>query len=444
MSHPAWLPVLALVGTLASLLEPREPAPEEAPGAGGPLPRGGVLTLAFTLGVMALAIVPSGERSWAALAGLVAGLGLGYGCAWRIPAIRTTGGTLAIATLASLVGPTPLVTSYAHLGLVAGVSGMAVLAWLGRAARLDEVAQAASATSALALAAIWADRALSGAGLWALAAGGLVVTMRVLVARLTGGLAPLLLVPMVALATIPPGLWLLSLPPAGWLTPTLGVLLAAMLGLLARAPGTSGLTRWAPLLAVGGTAFLVTRLLGMPGLALTAAATGLSRPRPGRAAYWVALSAGALALRETVQILVDRTYLHASGIDLTHPYAFASLVAGLALTWTMTRPETRRVRWLPLLVLLAPTTGLLFHGEALAACMAGILAGTLVLGLGGLPTRHGRALGAFATLFGAIALWSAPWLLAMRDVPRLPRLVVWVGLMGLLAAGTLWPDRASR
>ncbi len=444
MSQPAWLAILALAGALAPLTLPRMSDGPHEPEREQVLPVQALLALGLALGLVAVGIVPAGERAWAALIGLIAGLGLGWACAWRVSAPVINGCALAVATLTHLVGPSALVESYTHLGLVAGISGMAVLTWLARSARLDESVQAAIATSSIAMATLWLDRSLSGMGLWALAAAGLIMACRALVARTSTGLASVSLIPLVALATIPPGLWLLTLPPAAWLTPTLGVALAGLLGVIDRFPGKTGMPRWAPLVVIGGAGFLVTRLLGMPGLTLVAMAMTLASPARGRAADWLAVASGALVLRGALQILVDRTYLQASGIDLTHPYAFASLVAGLALAWTMTRPESRRVRWIPGLVLLAPTVGLLFHTEALAACLAGILAGTLVLGLGGLATRHTRVLGPFSALAGAIALWSAPWLLVMRDVPRAPRLVVWIGLILVLSAGHFWPDRTSR
>lgn len=216
--------------------------------------------------------------------------------------------------------------------------------------------------------------------------------------------------------------------------------------------GVASLKAGLALAGAGGLVVVAMRLGGSVGTGLLVAGAALALatgPRPAALARWL-LALGALRL--WLQLFLDRTALTGFGVDLTHPYAFAALLAGavalpmLLAAHRLAAPDAL-LRWGgPLALAGVPVwLGFFWQIEALGA----FLVGALVAALGHARGSDEDTLPVALVLTQAtVALLAAPWLVSALDASRGLRLGVFLGgvLLALAALGhwAFWVARRGR
>lgn len=438
------------------------------PNKGNPAPLAN--RLAYQIGAVggtvlltALAVLaPDASKAVAVAVGTVAGLGLALAVEWPewppASAMAARIGALTLLLAAScLVWPDAIVRSYALAGLTAslgachlvavfydqariGTGGLlgASLLGLGAMSWLPRLLQPATTAPAVWLLALAAVALGTAAGAWAWPG-------RPAAAALLGGAAACL---VTALAPRYTGLG--SAPSLAWAT-VVGSLLSVGVGAIPERQRQHGLGAIAlGLLAVlavmaalrlGGSTALVFFGLGIVpvlGMAPAAWGTALLTVVGGRA---------------VLQLWLDRTSLTAMGLDLTHPYGFAGLIAGcLAVVVTARahqRFQARRIVLLPLAwgMLTAPLlVGYLLHVEPLGTYVTGLLTVAIVWGLLGQtegPDPTGRLAPPLTGTALGTALITGPWLVGQINAPRAPRVAVFLVALGLVVAFALAATRRT-
>ncbi|MEB3329552.1 MAG: hypothetical protein VKQ33_10005 [Candidatus Sericytochromatia bacterium] len=260
------------------------------------------------------------------------------------------------------------------------------------------------------------------------------------------------------------GAWVLlaglfQLPVAWWACAALGAVGGAGL-----ATGLAGPGPWERLgrvvAAIGGGLLMVVdaRLAGVVGVALGGlglATVGAALPPAHRARSWVLLLATVFAVRVWLQLFLDRVALTGYGVDLTHPYATAALLAG-ALFPTLVAASTRAWWGRPVAAMAALAVaaaapvllGYFLHLEALGAWLVGLVAAAFVGGLGG-PSAEAdgepERLGGLLVGQAAVALLAAPWLVVVMNATRGERLLglAAVTLAVAVALALAWPRPAA-
>ncbi|MEB3196866.1 MAG: hypothetical protein VKP62_06640 [Candidatus Sericytochromatia bacterium] len=442
----------ALLGLAACQLGWRK-APEAIPQAAPASARVSFATLVLLLPLLWL-IFGEAERALPPVLGALLGAGMVWGWSERSrrgapqAAIGYLGCGLLLWPIPVWLAVPPVAAANFAIGLVAG--SLWHLLWERLTGLGNPLTGPVGVGSALAVWGAWGDR-LGGASasVWASVAtlAAVAVLMEGLRAHAPVALrraAPLLLLGLAVCflygALRVPLVWCFALLAGA----ALGALGPRMLQAAAwRQPLAPA---WA-LLWLGGLLLVVTsRLAGMQGvasaglgLALTGAAGGL----PGLLGAALGWLVATFSARVWLQLLLERTALDGYGVDLTHPYATAGLLAGallvpLAVALLHRRTSTgARALGLALSALLPAGLGYWLHLEAVAACLMGLWASALALlaGPGEAPDEPAEALplGHWLLLEVLAALLAAPWLVAVQHATRESRLTVAVSGMALLA-----------
>jgi hypothetical protein len=462
-----------------------------APGVVAPVATGLALVAGGVLAWRTRGAEPqAGSWRFALLAGVMAGLAalawasLGAGRAWPPVCGALVGALLALAGASGraagsrgreqgvvLLGAAGL--GAASLVLPPGVElANAVIAAVGALA-LGRVALAAAVggsveAGGLGTAALlgglvaWGDRLVPDGGLgaplalgWALATAATVgVASRALPtqpALLAGGLG------LIAAWGVLGGLF--QLPTAWWMCAALG--LAAGVGVIGSLAATDKWERLGRLVAVAGAGLVIvldSRLAGIVGIALGGlglATVGAALPTGHPARSWVALLTVVVAVRVWLQLFLDRVALTGYGVDLTHPYATAALLAGALFPALMA--ATARAWWgrppaaaavLALGAAAPALVGYFLHLEALGAWLVGLIAAVFIGALGSPVADDAPDTGLAAGLLAghaAVALLAAPWLVAVMNVTRGERLVALAVLTLALGLALVlaWPRPAA-
>jgi len=424
------------------------------PGPAAEGPRAGLLP------ALVAAIALAGACLWwfeGASRGLAPALGIGLGCAWALlaawrgnvglpaglvilagfalafddrvalanAAIGFVAGGAATRTLASTSG-TPADDAPLHLGvlaLIAGAAAWADLLWVDTHVGWPLATLLGTfvvAGLAIARAAIAPDKpalaALTAAGVAGLASAALLIGVYA---------APMPLV------------WAVVAGAAG------GGILPL---LLAERADLRPLGRLAFIVAGGLLLVLDNRLLGI--VAIGFGGAGLAAGLAGRVAArpWVGLLVGLFATRVWIQLFLDRTDLTGYGVDLTHPYAFAALIAG-ALAPAGALAARRAVGGhgplgaaAGLVVVLAPALlGYFIHVGPLAAWLAGVALGVFAIAASAMVGDEAAEppladLTALLLVNVGVCLLAAPWLVTVLNATRESRVSAFIGLGVALAA----------
>ncbi|MEB3298362.1 MAG: hypothetical protein VKO21_02610 [Candidatus Sericytochromatia bacterium] len=298
---------------------------------GAPPPPGGVpWRLAGTAALVSLApiaLVPVGPKFWMALGGWGAG-SVATTLALVIGTATPGGGRLATSMLGLL--PLAMLTPFAHhpsletgYAWAAAVLPAAAAAWLDPAGRTVPLAlNLAAATGAAHVLGRVVPEGLGWA--WVMVS----IALAAWLGELLADRGKMLTWPAAhAALTVPAAAWLLELPAAAWWAPPVALLAAGVwTRTVSSASPAAGVAR---LVVAGGTLLLVLRLGGILGLGFAAAAWAVAA-----AEATAVLVGAALWTRLALQDHLDRSWLGREGVDLTHPYAMAGMVAGLAvLAW---------------------------------------------------------------------------------------------------------------
>ncbi|MBM3259101.1 MAG: hypothetical protein FJY99_05085 [Candidatus Sericytochromatia bacterium] len=432
-----WLRMLALGLVAAGLVRGWRGASVRP----APLPaRTWIATLAIAL--LPVLLVPAGPKMAFALAGWGAGslvlvLALLIPVASDAAAPRVTAllSALPVALLAPWAGRPGLETGYVWAAAVVPAATLVTATGSPVAARLG-LALAATGGAAHVLGRLVPE----GLG-WAWTMLAVAVTVW-LVDRLPDRGKPAVLPIALAALTVPAGRWLLDLPPAACWATSAGALAAALAG--ATTTDTTPVVRLGRLLLAGGAMLLLVRQGGT--LALAMASAG-----------WVAtgaettglLLAGAWWTRLMAQEHLDRSWLAREGVDLTHPYALAGLLAGItALLLPATcvgnsdtgpRALLRPLAAWCVVVALGGVLGL----ESAGAAVMGVMVAAMVLGSGlagpVLPRTVGLLLGLVA-----VASLSGPAMVLLSGLDRPLRLAAATTATAMAAWAWLFsPEQAD-
>jgi hypothetical protein len=408
-------------------------------------------TSAILLAGLAL-LAPDWSKGLAVAVGAVLGLALAWATEWfewpESAAMPARLGALVLLLVGfCLIWSDPVVVSYALGGLSASLGAAHLFAVLYGQSAIGTgglLGMALLATASLS----WLPRLLKAGtevqGLWLLtlaaAAVGTAATAwawprRPVATALAGGTAAVLvtaLAPRYASLVLPINIVLPTLVGA-----VVAVIVTAMPERQRQGLATIALSLLAILammvaLRLGGTAglaFFGLGLLPILGLQPTAWGTALLVVVGGRA---------------VLQLWLDRTALATMGLDLTHTYGFAGLIAGCLLAVVTAQVhehfQARRIVLLPLgwgLLAVPLLLGYLLHVEPLGTFVVGLLTVSLVWGLlrqPGEPTRTGEFAPALAGIGLSTALLAAPWLVSQINAPRGPRIVVFLVALALVTA----------
>jgi hypothetical protein len=432
----------------------------------------------------------AGPWRFALLAGVVAGLAalawasLGAGRAWPPACGALAGAFLALAGAsgraeggpgrelavvllgaaglgaASLVLPPGVELANAAIAAV-GALALGRVALAGAAGGTVEAGGLGAAALLGGLVA-WGDRLVPDGTLGAPLALGSALALAA-----TAGVASRVLPKQAALATAGLGLataWgvlngLFQLPTAWWACAALG--LVAGVGLVGCLAVAGAWERLGGLVAVAGAGLLMvldSRLAGVVGIALGGlglATVGAALPAGHRARSWLALLTVVVAVRVWLQLFLDRVALTGYGVDLTHPYATAALLAGAlfpalvaatARAWWGRPPAAAAV--LALGAAAPALVGYFLHLEALGAWLVGLIAAVFIGALGSPVADEAPDTGLAAGLLAghaAVALLAAPWLVSVMNVTRGERLVALAALTLALGVAMVlaWPRPAA-
>ncbi|MEB3223663.1 MAG: hypothetical protein VKS61_16435 [Candidatus Sericytochromatia bacterium] len=253
---------------------------------------------------------------------------------------------------------------------------------------------------------------------------------------------------------------LLHLPTAWWGCAALGAAVGVALALGLAVQGSwERLARVVAVAAAGLLMVLDSRLAGIVGVALGGlglACVAAALPASHRARSWLALTAAIFATRVWLQLFLDRVALTGYGVDLTHPYATAALLAGAlfpALLAASTRAWWGRPPAAGAALAVsgaAPALiGYFLHLEALGAWLMGLVAamfvGVLAEGRGEEADEAPGLMPSVLVAQVAVSLLAAPWLVTVMNVTRGERLVALAGLTVAVAAtiALAWPRQAA-
>lgn len=417
---------------------------------------------AGVLPAVAAALVLAGACLWwfeGMTRGTAPALGVVLGCAWAL--LSAWRGAAALpAGLVILAGfalgfSEPVALANAAIGMLAGAAATRTLAAVSGAAA-DDTPLALAVLAQVAGAAAWGDQlwAESHVG-WPLAlllgtfmAAGLLIA-RIAVAPEKPGLAAFT---AAAVAGLPAAAVLIGVYAAP--LPLVWAVLAGAAGgavlpwLMADRSDLRPLGRLAFLAAGGLLLVLDNRLLGIVAIGL--GGVGLAAGLAGRVAVrpWVGLLVGLFATRVWIQLFLDRTALTGYGVDLTHPYAFAALIAG-ALAPAAAIAARRAVGShtalgvaAGLLVVLAPVAlGYFIHVGPLGAWLAGVALGVFAVAAGSMVGEEAAEppladMTALLLVNVGVTLLAAPWLVTVMNATREARVGAFVGVAVALAALT--------
>lgn len=399
--------------------------------------------LALLLGAWAL--FPAAERWWPIALGLSLGAALAGLWNWAWPDSERDphhlapmgSGLAAVALLALVVGDATHLAN-GLLGLLGGWGTLALLPRLRTEAHTP-APLGLVVTAAVAGGAAWGEKLHPGANLGAPLAVGLgaaLVLALAIGAALAKGEAPGWSSRLAAFAVY-------ALSAVGLIgglygqgaTLVIAAVLGGAVGLLApfalanqAAPNT---LRALIFLAVGGALLIVdNRLMGILGIALGGIGLGVGALSGASVRPLVTLLIAVFAARAWLQLFLDRTMLAGYGIDLTHPYAFATLILGGLLPVAaiavarLARPNTPLTALWVLALALAPAwVGYFVHVEALGSLLAGLLLAAFALGLQDGPEAETRTLiPALLITHVAVTLLAAPWLVSVMNATRQDRL----------------------
>ena len=381
-------------------------------------------TWVASLGIafLPVVLVPAGPKMAFALAGWAAG-SLLLLLALLVPVASDAAGprltallsTVPVALLAPWAGRPGLETGYAWAAAVVPAATLVVATGSPVAARLG-LALATTGGAAHVLGRLVPE----GLG-WAWTM--LAVAMTVwLVDRLPDRGKPAVVPIALAALTVPAGLWLLDLPAAACWATSSGAFAAALAQATSR--DATPAIKLARLVLAGGAMVLLVRQGGT--LALAMASVG-----------WVTtgvettgmLLAGAWWTRLMVQEHLDRSWLAREGVDLTHPYALAGLIAGftamllpgacVGISDAGPRALVRPLAAWCVAIALGGVLGL----EAAGAAVMGVMVAATVTGSGlagpTLPRTSGLMLGLVA-----VTTLSGPAMVLLGEIDRPWRLAV--------------------
>lgn len=430
-----WLRILALALVASGLVKVWRGA-----AGGGERPPVRMLLSAVGLGLLLALLAPFGPKLFFALGGWASGA-LALGLVMLLPVASARGGlhaaallsTLPVAVLAPWAGRPDIESGYAFAAAVvpaASAAAMVPTAVLGRLA----IGLAATGAAAHVLGRFTAD-GLGWAWVMLTVAAAVWLDDR-LPARGAAISRPVAL----AALTAPVGLWLLEMPPAACWAPVVGTLSAGALGLAGE--GQAAALRVARLVLAGGVMLLLVRLGGAAALATGVAAmvaTGIEGA--------CLLVAGAWWTRLMVQEHLDRSWLGREGVDLTHPYALAGLLAGMAAlavpgaSGIGEAPSDIRRLMRPVAAWLAiVAVGSVLGLEAAGAALMGLLAMALLLGSGiGAPSGP-RDVGLLTGLV-AVATLAGPAMVTLGGLERPWRLAL--ASVAIMLAAWSWHQAAE-
>jgi hypothetical protein len=392
-------------------------------------------------------LAPDWGKGIAVAVGALTALAVAWLVEWfEWPAETAMAGRVGALTLVfvafCLIWPDPVVRSYALGGLGGGLAACHLFAVLYGQSGIGT--GALMGTSLLGLAALsWLPRLLKPAGttpaIWLLALGaaslGTAAAARawprrpVAVALLGGGVAMLVSVLGPRHTTVQtPNLWL-------------PILLATAVAVAVALTPERDRSRGLGAMFLGILAILAVmaalRLGGTLGLAFFG--IGLVPILGWQPAAWGAALLTVVGARSVLQLWLDRTNLTSLGLDLTHEYAFAGLVAGclfsVVAAQSHQRFQGRRIVLLPLgwgLMVIPTFLGYLLHVEPLGTFVAGLVTVSLVWGLmqpQADSLRTAELAPALAGISVCTALLTAPWLISELNAPRSARIAVF--LIGL-------------
>lgn len=426
-------------------------------------PRGALLPAAAAaalvlLGAGLLALFGAWDRQWPVLVGLVLGLANGLLWHWALPADERDAGQtgpiasggVIVAAIALLI-PDPTLLANALLGTLLGWGAIRVLTALQDPTGEDGASLGLVTTAVVAAGAAWGEQLQPGAHLGVPLAVALVSALAVGLAigqRAASGSA--------LSGAIAAGVFLLAALGlvSGLYAQPIGLAVAvaagAVIGAVAPAfirSGPAGALGAVAVLVLGGVLLVVdNRLMGV--LAIALGGIGLAAGAASGARGVLTLLVAIFAARAWLQLFLDRTLLTAYGVDLTHPYAFAALVAGgllpvvAALAGRVVRPEGPLLAaWAIALAAVPAWIGYFIHVEALGSLMAGLMAAAFVLGAarGEETMAEARHLAPSLLIVSvATTLLAAPWLVSVMNATRAERLVVLLAGLAILALALIY------
>jgi hypothetical protein len=411
--------------------------------------------------IAALAILaPDLPKGVAVASGAVVGAGLAWLVEWfawpQAPAMAGRIGALTLVlAVFCLIWPDPIVLSYALAGMSGTLGACHLFAVFYGQSNIGT--GALLGTSLLATAALsWLPRLLkataSAQSLWllALAAAALGTAAacwawprRPVAAAVIGGGAACLV------AALAPRYGSLVLPVNLLLPTAVGALMSVGAAAVPEGRRTQGLGLIALSLLAILAMMVAMRLGGTTGLAFFG--VGLVPILTLQPAAWGTALMAVVGGRAVLQLWLDRTALSDMGLDLTHPYGFAGLIAGclfvVVAAQAHERFQARRIVLLPLgwgLLLTPILLGYLLHVEPLGTFVIGLLTVSLVWGLLRQPREANHTAELAPALTGvslSTALITAPWLVSQINAPRGPRIIVFLVALALVIAFVLAATR---